>query len=194
MKKLIGGIVLALALTTQMALAQFAPTPSPAATTPAYRATVIQLATAASATDFLTITGAANKVITIQRIECSGIATTAGTPSVVLVKRSTANSGGTSTTPTVVKLDSSNPAASAVVRAYTVNPTTGTLVGNLGSTRLALPLAATGAALQQLVYVNTLGSGPLRLKSASEVVALNGNGATLAAGAALDCTIEWTER
>lgn len=194
MKKLIGGVLALLLLTPVAALAQFAPTPSPVATAPAYRAAIVGLTTAASATDILTITGAANKVITIQRIECSGIGSTAGTADVVLLRRSTANSGGTSTTPTVVKLDSSNPTASAVVRAYTVNPTVGTLVGNLGASKLALPLAATGASMQSYVYYNMTGSTPLRIRSASEVIAVNGNGATLAPGASLDCAIEWTER
>lgn len=193
--KLIGGLLAlaALLLLPVAALAQFAPTPAPGVITNSYRASVTGLATAASATDFFTITGASGKVVTVQRIACSGIASTAGTPDIVLLRRSAANSAGTSTTPTVVKLDTTSPNASAVVRAYTANPTLGALVGNLDVAKLALPLAATGANMQIYVYVNMSGSIPLRVRS-GEVVALNGNAATLAPGASLDCSIEWTER
>jgi hypothetical protein len=50
---------------------------------------------------------------------------------VVMRRQSTADSAGTSTTPTPVVLDTKDPAASAVVKLYTAAPTQGTLVGNL---------------------------------------------------------------
>lgn len=183
-------------LSVVSAHAQFAPTPTSSRTTPTYRASVVALATAASATDFLTITGSATKTVQVTALECNGVATTAATPDVVVVKRSTANLTGTSTSPTAVPLDSRSAAATAVVRAYTVNPgTLGTLVGNVGAVKMPLPLAATGADLARSQFVGSrIGPAqPVTLVGAAQVLGLNGNAATLGAGAALDCTIEWIE-
>lgn len=178
------------------AQAQFAPTPSQSRTYSTYRASVVALAPAASATDFLTVSGSASKTVAVTRLECNGIATTAATPDVVVIRRSTANLTGTSTSPTATPLDSNNAAATAVVRAYTVNPgTLGTLVGALGAAKLPLPLAATGADLSRTQFVGTQfgPSQPVTLRGVAQSVGLNGNAATLGTGAVLDCTIEWLE-
>ena len=54
-----------------------------------------------------------------------------------LCKQSTADSGGSSSTPTIVPADSTNAAATAVVKAYTVAPTAGSLVGCVWNTVMA---------------------------------------------------------
>jgi hypothetical protein len=56
----------------------------------------VGLVVASSATDIFTITGAAGRKIKVLRIEVSGIATAAGTQPYSVVKRTTANTGGTS--------------------------------------------------------------------------------------------------
>lgn len=178
------------------ASAQFVPTPNQSRTYPTYRASVVGLVTAASATDFLTVGGSASKTVAVTRMECNGIATTAATPDVLVVKRSTANLTGTSTSPTATPLDSRSPAATAVVKAYTVNPgTLGTLIGSIGAVKFPLPLAATGADLSRVQFVGTQfgPSQPVTLLGVAQSVGLNGNAATLGAGAALNCTIEWIE-
>lgn len=178
------------------AMAQFQPTSNSALQRPTYRAAVVALATAASATDFITISGSATKTVQVTRLECNGIASTAATPDIVVLKRSTANTTGTSTSPTATPLDSASPAATAVVKAYTVNPgALGTLIGNIGAVKLPLPLAATGADLTRTAMLG-IGVGPMQpvtLRGAAQSVALNGNAATLGTGAALDCTAEWVE-
>lgn len=160
-----------------------------------YTASVTALVTAASATDFLTITGSATNTVEVNRVECSGVATTAATPDIVGVKRSTADTLGTSTAPTAVPHDSNSAAATAVLAAYTANPTLGTGVGNLKAEKLALPLAATGAAVQRLIWLFGQGYAeqPVILRGAAQQFAMNGNAATLGTAAQLDCSITWTE-
>lgn len=164
------------------------------ATRATYGAAIQGLATAASATDFLTITGATGVVTRVTYVECSGVAGTAGTASIVGLKRSTANSAGTSTTPTAVPVDAGSAAAGSTVRAYTANPTTGTLVGNVRAGKVGLPLATAGTGnVLRWTFGDRPSAQEIVLRAATEVFALNGAGATLAATAALDCGIEWTE-
>lgn len=161
-----------------------------------YSANVVALAPAASATDFFTITGSATKTVKIQYVACSGISTANASATVVALKRSVANTGGTATTPTVVKNDTSpSTAGTAVVRAYTANPTTGTLIGAVRSGVLT-----TGPAASATLAPNTLewtfGEGQTQevaLRGVAQVFALNGNGASFTTGAALNCSISWTE-
>lgn len=187
--------VLALGLMSP-ALAQFQPTPSNPSFRPTYRASVVGLVTAASATDIVAISGSATKTVQITRAECNGTsATGAVTSDITAIKRSTANTGGTSTTPTAVPMDSSSAAATAVVRAYTVNPTVGTPVGTVASAKIPLPAPTTAGDLSRVALANYAPPAqPVTLRGVAQVWAINGNGATLGAGAvSLDCVVEWVE-
>jgi len=103
---------------------------------PSYKATYMlttgKFTAAASATDVFEIKGSSTKTIKILRV----LVLTSKSPSganvtLSLVKRSTANTGGTSTAVTVVPCDSNNAAATCSAKYYTANPTLGTLVGAL---------------------------------------------------------------
>lgn len=162
-----------------------------------YSATITGLAPAASATDFLTVTGVANHIVRVTRAECSGTATAAGAATVVALVRSSADSGGTSTTLTAVPADSSDGAAGATVKSYTANPTAGTLVGNVRADYLGLAANASAVAAAPLVW--DFGPRPATrlgvvLRGANQVFALNGNGASFPAGTALNCSVEWVEQ
>jgi hypothetical protein len=90
------------------------------------------LASAASATDIAVLSGNASNTVIVTKIMVSCTQTTAGIIDLILLKRSTADTAGTSTgSPTTVPLDSSNAAGSSSVLTYTANPTTGSLVGNV---------------------------------------------------------------
>lgn len=159
-----------------------------------YSASITALAPAASATDIFTIIGSATKTVRITRIQISGVATAAGTFDVVLVKRSTADSGGTSTSPTIVPHDSSDSAATAVVKAYTVNPTLGTLVGNLQARSITLTTAATPAIpniLQEFLF-ELRGEKAIVLRGVAQQLAINLNAQTITGGL-LDISISFTE-
>lgn len=163
-----------------------------------YSITTVGETAASSATDFLTVTGSASKIIRITKASCSGIATAIGAGTIVGVKRSTPNTSGTAAnTPTIVPLDSINyltPAAT--VTQYIANPTTGTLVGNVAADVLVYtPAATTTISTQPLRWQFGFlpGEQEVTLRNQSQVFALNGNGATLPSGHALNCTITWTE-
>ena len=159
-----------------------------------YRASTTALASASSATDIFTITGSASKTIRITRLEISGQQTTAAAAQVIVLVRSTANSGGTASTLTAVPHDSNSPAATAVVKAYTANPTTGNLVANIyaGYVFLAAPGTATvGSDKVVLDYGNRPGQA-IVLRGTSQVLAVNLNGATVTGGA-FDINVEFTE-
>lgn len=158
-----------------------------------YSAAVRGVATAAAATDVLTIAGSATKLVKVMRVRLDGAQTGNGVTPIVLIKRSALDTGGTSTTLTNVPYDSSDPAATATVKSYTANPTA------LG--------AAVGTTLQgQVTFNNGLASGiedhisfefgeffkPVYLRNANENLAINFNATSVTAGS-INFTVEWTE-
>jgi hypothetical protein len=163
-----------------------------------YSASISELAIASAATDIFTITGSATKTIRIIKITISGTQTTRSYNDVVLLKRSTPNTSGTSTTRTAVRYDSSDAVATAVVQAYTANPTTGVLVGNFDTINMPFGIDTptspqSNGSLE--VFSWNFGSGPLKaivVRGINEVVAINFNGQTLP-GSTLDVSVVWTE-
>lgn len=156
-----------------------------------YRSSAISIALAATTTDFFTITGSASKTIRVLYTDC---AFTGGglNYNFQLVKRSTANTGGTPTVSTVVPNDSTNAAGTATVLAYTANPTLGTLVGAVGSGKAVSPTATT--AQSSLTNPFSFGNRPgqsVVLRGTGEVLAWNGNAVTGATNAS--CWAEWSE-
>jgi hypothetical protein len=168
-----------------------------------YMATGLALTPAATPTDIITISGAANKLVRVLNLRAH-IHTTSST--LVLghfVKRSSANSGGTSSTATAIPLDSGDAAAAAVVRTYTANPTLGDEVGRIGSQYVTTltPTAVPGI-VQLLSVAGSTAMAPdgvsiqkpVTLRSAAESLCLNWNGAALAAGFIIaQWDILWTE-
>ena len=186
---------------------QYAPTimGNSRASFPTYAATKVGLVPAASPTDIFTITGGATVVTHITHIEISGI-TDSAVPvaaNVLLLKRSTANTGGTSTnSPALIPLDSNNAAAVATVLAYTANPTTGTLIGTanaaIRSQKLMLTLGTYTATdfppVAPIVwdFSDTQGQAPI-LRGIGEVLALNLNGVSLIGTVSINISIQWFE-
>jgi hypothetical protein len=157
-----------------------------------YGASVTGLTAANTATDIFTITGSANKTVKIRQLTLSATQTTAGNINLLLVKRSTANTGGTSVLQTAVPFDSLNPAATATVRSYTANPTLGTAVGTVNNEKLFIP-TATGANAP-FVFSPTASSQAqeITLRGTNEVLAVNLNGVTVG-GNNFNIDITWTE-
>ncbi len=171
--------------------------PSIKAEAPTYSAMIAGLVTAASATDIFTITGSNTKTIRITKVRISGSQTTHSWRTFIGLRRSTANTGGTSTTRTATTHDSNNEAATAVVRAYTANPTLGTLAGELRAERISLPIntptnAQGNGPGYPLTWEFAQDGQPIILRGASQVFSINLNGVSLA-GPSLDIYIEWTE-
>lgn len=157
-----------------------------------YSAAIVGMTPASSATDLFTIAGAAGKVVRVTRIRCNGTSTALGNSLLQVVKRSAVDTAGTKTNPVAIPHDSADPAAAAVVAAYTANPTLGTSVGVV---RVGFIGTGTATALGS-DFVQEFGPVSDKqaiLRSAAEQLAVNANAASLAAGAALSCTVEWTE-
>jgi hypothetical protein len=164
-----------------------------------YSCAVFNLIPAASATDLFTITGSATRTVRIKRITVSGTRTTHTWTDVILLRRSTSNTGGTSTAPTIASHDLNNAPATAVCRAYTANPTAlGTSVGNLRAGNFSMPVAVPtnaqgngpGHRLEWLFGEN--GGQPVVLRGVSQSIAINLNGQTVSGGA-FHISVEWTE-
>jgi hypothetical protein len=158
-----------------------------------YSAAAVGIVAVATPTDVFTITGSATKTVRILRIGISGTQTTAGIVNCILLKRSTANSAGTSTTMTNVQHDSMDVAGTAIVRAYTANPTIGTLVGNIRAIKLPVLGAASvaGSDYQEFYFGDLPEKAPI-LRGIGEVISVNFNSVTIT-GNNFDFYIEWTE-
>lgn len=142
---------------------------------PVYSASGVGVVAVSGATDIFTITGSATKNVRIHNIMLTGTLATAAVRDILVIKRSTANTGGTSATPTVVSLDSNSAAGTAVVRTYTANPSgLGTTVGTVRVRRVGVPLAS-AATIDVAEFAFTV---PLTLRGTGQVLAVNLNGVT----------------
>lgn len=157
---------------------------------PAYSSSFTVVA-AATATDIARLSGSATARIEVTKVIIGGVQTTAGLVKVDLVKRSTANTGGTATTPAAVPHDSADAAASAVVSVYTANPSAlGTAVGTVRSHRV--PVGASTGATSPVVFDFGKDGKPIVLTGVAEGLSVNLAGATVTGGN-IDVTIEFNE-
>ena len=160
-----------------------------------FSATVTGLVPAASATDFFTLTGSATKLVTLKSIGCTGTSTAAASQPIQGIIRSTLDTAGTSTAPAVVSWNTANTASTAVVSAYTANPTLGTTTGGAFSGLLAtVAPASTGTNGFYFTTGSTDNIQPITLTGATQQLALNAIGASFAAGTSLTCNVTWMER
>ena len=146
---------------------------------------------ALTATDIFTITGNATTTVFVTKVTVGGTQTTGGMTLVKLIKRSTANSAGTSTAGVNVPHDSADAAASATTLVYTANPTTGTAVGTIRSQSVAFS-SATGTTNNVLTFELGDKGRPVVLRGTAQVLAVNLNGVTVTGGS-LNIDIEWYE-
>lgn len=157
-----------------------------------YSTTALGFAPAIACTDFFTITGNAVDVVTVKKIVVTGAQTTSAQIQILLVKRSTANTGGTGFPLTGVPHDSNDAAASSAAVIYTANPTTGTLVGVMRAQRIFINAPAVGSSEVVTWDFGANTSKGVVLRGLAQVLAVNLNGATITGGT-FDVYIEWTE-
>jgi len=157
-----------------------------------YSASVTGLVAANNPTDIFTITGDTMRTVRVTYLEVTATQTTAAQRDIQILRRSTANTGGTSVTRTAVKHDTSGPpAAAATVRSYTANPTLGTLVGTIRARKVFIATTSTNSD-EFVLDFGTRPSKAIVLRDSSEVLAINLNGVS-SAGNSFDISIEWTE-
>lgn len=156
-----------------------------------YSAAVVGLVPGATPQDIFTLTGSATRTIRINRVTVTATQTTASQVNVLLLRRSTANTAGTSTALTSVSHDSTNTAATATGLAYTVNPTAGTLVGNIRARKVFVG-TTTGNSDEMSSDFGTRNDQAIVLRGTSQVFAVNLNGIAVAGGS-FNIIVEWTE-
>lgn len=167
---------------------------SPSYTT-TYAASSALVTPATSATDLAIINGSASKTIKVLKVFLTYRTTPVGavdSSPFYLIKRSTANSGGTSSGLTPVALDSGNAAASvANPLIYTANPTTGSTVGTV---QMAVASAGTVAGGSVILYDADKYGQAVVLRGTAQGLAVNSNGVTVAGTSPLvSVTFVWTE-
>jgi hypothetical protein len=115
---------------------------------------------------------------------------------ITVVRRSSGNTGGTSATATIAKLDKNDPAPTAVVRTYTTNPTPGTDAGIIRALSFAPQTAGGNNVIPSQVYRFGGAGGvikPITLRGTSEYLALVSNASNGVAGFTSRLSVEWTE-
>jgi chemotaxis protein CheY-P-specific phosphatase CheC len=147
-----------------------------------YGASSVNFVAASAATDIFTIVGAAGKKIKIIHISVSATQTNRSRENILLVKRSTLNTGGTSTVLTNVPFDSTQSAATATVRSYTANPTLGTSIGTIQAEKITIGSLNGNNSMSEQDLVFEFGendSKEIILNNQNESLSVNLNGVTL---------------
>lgn len=168
-----------------------------------YSAAFIGLVPPASATDTVCIAGSASKIVKVTSIKLSGSAGTLVSLPVTLVRRASANTGGTaaSTTAnpanTISKRDTTQAAATATLVSYTAVPTiVDTSPTYLDTQTLTLPVtsAGTSSSVLNFNYASDIANlnAPVTLRGIAEQVCLNLNTISVSSGV-LNGVISWTE-
>ena len=155
-----------------------------------YSATA-NITVAATATDIAAFFGNATTTVQVTKIRVTGIQTTTGVVDLILIRRSTANTGGTSSNFSVALHDAADAANSSTPIAYTANPTPGTSAGNIRRWYQAFT-SATGASTSEYTLEFGENGKPLILSGTAQGICLNLNGVTVTGGV-VNVTIEWIE-
>ena len=157
-----------------------------------------EVVASATATDIFTIYGSATKTIRVTYLAFTASQSTSANQLVRVIKRSTANTGGTSSNISEIPHDSTSAAATATVLSYTANPTLGTAIGTLGSHNVILPDDApsgAGGSLPGGPYVLFTATRPAQaylLRGTSEGLVVNLAGSA-GGGNNYSFFVEWTE-
>jgi hypothetical protein len=138
----------------------------------------------------LEIVGAASTTVEINRITLTLNGTAAGKMDFTVNKRSTAATGGTSTTPTKVPYNAADTAAAAAVKVYTVAPTLGTNIGALRQGMLAV--SAANVPSDRIKIESGAYAKSFMLTAATQAITVDLAG-TVPTGAELAIDVEWTE-
>lgn len=146
--------------------------------------------TGGASTDVLVIRGSATKTIKVKHISVTGNVS-GGSGSLInvqMIRRTAANTGGAvSGTPAVVKFDSNNDAATAVVSFYTSPPTVG--AGTVFMTEKVF-MSPTNGDSDLWTYETPPNAQEFTLRGTGEYLAINLNGANLPS---LNVDITWSE-
>lgn len=160
-----------------------------------YSASFTGLVSAGSATDIACITGSGTKTVRITRVEISGTTTSGSGASVnlSLIRRSAANTGGTSAAITMALNDTTDAAVTATGVTYTANPASlGATAGTVRAARLEVPSVGTSGQPLEWEFGIRPGVRNVVLRGTSQLLCLNFGAATIT-GPSISGSIEFTE-
>jgi hypothetical protein len=159
-----------------------------------YSVATVGYAPYASAADIAMLCGSSSATIRATRVAVSGRSTAANQIDVSLIKRSTADTGGTQSSLTAVPHDSVDAAATATGVTFGSAPTAGITVGTIRAQQINLSAAGSGGATTPFEWdFGVVIDKSVVLRGSGQCVALNLGGAAVPAGTALDIFLEWTE-
>jgi hypothetical protein len=142
--------------------------------------------------DIAVLSGSATKTIRVTRVEVSmSTSGTAAYESVQLIKRSTADTAGTSAAMTAVPHDSAFAAASAAPLRYTAAPTLGTAVGTIRGAQVYDPSGVSALSPNVVTWPFGDRAGAVVLRGVAQQLSVN-LGAVVATQT-VSVTFEWTE-
>ncbi len=147
---------------------------------------------ASSTTDNACIYGNSTDTVVLYEVDVSGVQTTAGIVNVSLIRRSAAESGGTSTNMTAVRSDVTNYSAADTTPVYYTGtgPTAGTAVGNVDNKYTAFLSTSTATPADLYLWNGRL--KPQVLIGSSQGVCVNLGNAALTGGE-MSLTWRWLE-
>lgn len=144
---------------------------------------------ASSTTDNAVMPGNATNTVILTKVTVTCTQTTAGILNVELLKRSAADTGGTSAAMTAVPDDSNYAAAVSAPLSYTgTGPSVGAAVGDLDNAQVGCMAAATASANDIYVFKP---AKPIVLRGTAQQVAVNLGGAVT--GGNITVTFDWLE-
>jgi hypothetical protein len=144
-----------------------------------------------STTDNAVLPGNASNTVLVTRILVSCTQTTAGNITVNIIKRSAADTSGTSASMTAVPDDSTFSAAVSAPLSYTgTGPSVGTPVGNVDTYQLGCMASATASPND--IYILDRRLKPIVLRGTAQELAVNMGSAAITGGN-LTVTFEWEE-
>jgi hypothetical protein len=146
---------------------------------------------ASSTTDNAVMPGNASNTVLLTAIRLTCTQTTAGNINVEIIKRSAADTSGTSAAMIAVPDDSNYSAASSAPLSYTgTGPSVGAAVGDIDNAQIGCMAPAT--ATPNDIYLLNRRQKPIVLRGTSQQVAVNTGNAALSGGN-LTVTFEWIE-
>src|SRR6266702_6154620 len=150
----------------------------------------------ATPTDWVVLRGSTSKIVTVVRTSFVGFATAATNILFTYKKHNIANTGGTSTTPAVIKRDTGDGAVTASILLYSAAPTidaSAIIVENIW-TQLAVTMATASALPTPVVHEYSLGAyEPWVLHGVAEEFAINFAGVAVPAGGLYTYELTFTE-
>lgn len=149
--------------------------------------------------DLVCIKGSGTRTVQVTAFSLFIQSTAAALGTVQWVMRSTADTGGTFTTPTIARHDLLDPAGTAEVDVYTALPTPGTSAGTLRfvtamtAATTTPPTAFSLVANEPGMWSTTTFQSPITLRGPAQELCANWNGAAIPAGFTYGYLVEWEE-